>query len=136
MPNNETAHRIDSVSEKVAGIGDSVSDMASQVKDKAADLGRTATQVVDDNRGAAATGLDKAASSLRDNAQSLPGGEKVSSLAHSAAETLSSTAGYVRTHDANRMMADVEALVKNNPGPSLLAAAAVGFLVGRVFSND
>jgi ElaB/YqjD/DUF883 family membrane-anchored ribosome-binding protein len=136
MPNNETTHRIESVSDKVPGIGDSVSDMASQVKDRAADLGRTATQVVDDNRGAAATGLDKAASSLRDNAQSLPGGEKVSSLAHSAAETLSSTAGYVRTHDANRMMTDVEALVKNNPGPSLLVAAAVGFLVGRAFSND
>lgn len=33
-------------------------------------------------------------------------------------------------------MADVERVVKNNPGPSLLAAAAIGFLVGRTFSNS
>jgi hypothetical protein len=34
------------------------------------------------------------------------------------------------------MMADVEQLVINNPGPSLLVAAIVGFLVGRAFSNN
>jgi hypothetical protein len=33
------------------------------------------------------------------------------------------------------MMADVETLVKNNPGPALMAAAVVGFLVGRAFSG-
>jgi ElaB/YqjD/DUF883 family membrane-anchored ribosome-binding protein len=136
MTNDKTTHPTESFSGKAAAIGDTASDMANQVKDKAADVGRTATHALDDHRGAAATGLDKAASVLRDNAQSLPGGERVSTLAHSAADTLSSTAGYVRTHDANRMMTDVEALVKNNPGPSLLAAAAIGFLVGRAFSND
>jgi hypothetical protein len=34
------------------------------------------------------------------------------------------------------MMADVETLVKNNPGRSLLAAGVIGFLVGRAFSNN
>jgi hypothetical protein len=34
------------------------------------------------------------------------------------------------------MAADVEQLVKNNPGPSLVAAAVVGFLVGRAFSHN
>jgi hypothetical protein len=34
------------------------------------------------------------------------------------------------------MMADVETLVKNSPGPALLAAAAIGFLVGRAFSSN
>jgi ElaB/YqjD/DUF883 family membrane-anchored ribosome-binding protein len=106
------------------------------VKDKVSDLGRTAADTIDENRGAAASGLEKAASALHENAGSLPGGEKVSSLAHAAAEKLSSTAGYVREHDVNRMMADVETLVKNNPGPSLLAAAAIGFLVGRAFSSN
>ena len=58
-------------------------------------------------------------------------------MAHATAEKLSSTAGYVREHDVNTMMADVETLVKNNPGPSLLAAAVIGFLVGHAFrSND
>jgi hypothetical protein len=34
------------------------------------------------------------------------------------------------------MMRDVGALVKMNPGPSILAAAAVGFLVGGAFLTD
>jgi hypothetical protein len=34
------------------------------------------------------------------------------------------------------MMADVETLVKNNPGRSLLAAGVIGFLVGRAFSSN
>jgi hypothetical protein len=42
----------------------------------------------------------------------------------------------VREHDVNSMLADIERLVKNNPGPSLLAAAILGFLVGRTFSSN
>jgi ElaB/YqjD/DUF883 family membrane-anchored ribosome-binding protein len=119
-----------------SSVGERLSDTASQVKDKVSDMGRSAADTIDENRGAAASGLDKAALALHDKAESLPGGEKVSSLAHAAAETLSSTAGYVREHDVNRMIADVETLVKNNPGPSLLAAAAIGFLIGRAFSSN
>ena len=117
-------------------VGEKLSDAAAQVKDKVSDLGRTAADKIDENRGAAASGLEKAASALHENAEGLPGGEKVASLAHAAAEKLSSTAKYVREHDVNRMMADVETLVKNNPGPSLLAAAVIGFLVGRAFSSS
>ena len=117
-------------------VGEKISDTATQVKDKVANLGRTAADKIDENRDAAATGLEKAASALHEKADSLPGGEKVTSLAHATAEKLSSTADYVREHDVNKMMADVETLVKNNPGPSLLVAAALGFLVARAFSNN
>jgi ElaB/YqjD/DUF883 family membrane-anchored ribosome-binding protein len=117
-------------------VGEKISDTASQVKDKMSNLGHTAADKIDQNRDAAATGLEKAAMTLHDRAEGLPGGEKVANLAHATAEKLSSTAGYVREHDVNRMMSDVETLVKNNPGPSLLAAAAIGFLVGRAFSSN
>jgi hypothetical protein len=33
------------------------------------------------------------------------------------------------------MMADVQELVKKNPGPALLVAAAAGYLVARAFSS-
>jgi ElaB/YqjD/DUF883 family membrane-anchored ribosome-binding protein len=99
-------------------------------------LGRTAAAKIDENRDAATSGLETAASTLREKADSLPGGDKVTSLAHTTADKLSSTADYVREHDLTSMMADVERLVKNNPGQSLLAAAVIGFLVGRTFSND
>ena len=90
---------------------------------------------VDDNREAAAGGLAAAASSLHEKADALPGGEKVASIAHSAADKLSGTADYVRDHDVNSMMADLQRLVKANPGPALVAAAVVGFLVARAFSS-
>lgn len=119
-----------------ASVTDKVSDVASQVKRKVSDLGRTAVDKVDESRDAAASGLQSAASTLHQNAESLPGGAKVSNLAHTAADKLNSTAEYVREHDLNGMMADVEKLVKSNPGPSLLVAGVIGFLVGRAFSHD
>jgi ElaB/YqjD/DUF883 family membrane-anchored ribosome-binding protein len=113
-----------------------VSDAASQVKDKVSDLGRTAADKIDENRGAAASGLEKAASTVHEKAASLPGGERVAELAHTTADKLASTAEYVRDHDVNSMMADVERLVKNSPGPALLIAGVIGFLVGRAFTNN
>ncbi len=124
------------VMEEAALVGGKLSETAMQVKDKLTDFGRTATSKIDENRDAAASGLQKAASALHDRAENLPGVDTVSNLAHDAANKLTATADYVREHDANRMMADVETLVKNNPGPSLLAAVVVGFLAGRAFSNN
>jgi ElaB/YqjD/DUF883 family membrane-anchored ribosome-binding protein len=117
-------------------VSEKLSDTANQVKGKVSDLGRTAADKVDENRDEAATGLEKAASSLHEKAESLPGGEKVANIAHATADKLSSTAEYVREHDVKQMMGDIETLVKNNPGPSLLIAAVFGFLVARAFSNN
>lgn len=123
-------------SDAVSAVSEKASDAATQVKDKASDIGRTAAEKIDKNRDSAASGIETAAATLHEKAESLPGGEKVTKLAHATADKLSSTADYVREHDVNSMMQDVERLVKNNPGPALLAAAAIGFLVGRAFSND
>jgi ElaB/YqjD/DUF883 family membrane-anchored ribosome-binding protein len=113
-----------------SNVAEKVSEVASQVKEKVSDMGRTAADKIDDNRGAAADGLQSAASALHGNA------EKVTSLAHSTADKLSSTADYIRAHDVKGMMGDVEHLVKNNPGPSLLAAVVIGFLAGRAFTSN
>ena len=64
------------------------------------------------------------------------GGPKVQQFAHAAAERLSTTADYMRSHDAKRMLADVGNVVKNNPGPSLVIAAAFGFVIGRALTRD
>ena len=124
-----------SVSDSASQVGNQLSDFATTAKDKASDLGRTAVGKIDDNREAAAGGLAAAASSLHENADALPGGEKVANIAHAAAEKLGRTADYVREHDVKGMMEDVERLVKANPGPSLVAAAVLGFLVARAFSS-
>jgi ElaB/YqjD/DUF883 family membrane-anchored ribosome-binding protein len=116
-------------------LGEKISDSAEQVKDKAAELGKSAVNKIDESREGAASGLQKAATAIHEKAEKLPGGEKVTSLAHSTADKLTATADYVRSHDVNRMMQDVGTLVKNNPGPCLLSAVAIGFLVGRAFSS-
>ena len=102
-------------------VTERVSDAAAEVKDRVADLGRTAADKINEKREAAASGLERAAATLP--------GEKVAELAQSTAE-------YVRDHDVNRMMTDVERLVKNSPRPALLIAGVIGFLIGRAFSSN
>jgi hypothetical protein len=135
MTNKVTSFK-DPLQNDSSTLREKISDTATQVKDKVSDLGHTAAEKIDENRHAAAGGLGKAAAALHESAESLPGGEKVAGLARATAEKLSSTADYVREHDINRMRADVGTLVKNNPVPSLLAAAVIGFLVARAFSSN
>ena len=101
-----------------------------------ADMARAATQTVDDARQTAAERLGSAASAVGDRADQLPGGPKIQRFAQAAAERLSTTADYVRSHDAKRMLADVERVVKNHPGPSLMIAAAFGVVIGRALTRD
>lgn len=137
MPTNITPGLREPPADGLPGVVDKLCDVASQRKHEVTDPGRTAVDTSDGNRDSAANGLDSAASALHENAEGLPGGEKVTGFAHSAANKLSSTADYVRGHDVKAMLADVEKVVKNNPSASLLAAAVVGFLMGRAFrSND
>jgi ElaB/YqjD/DUF883 family membrane-anchored ribosome-binding protein len=133
----------DKVSDAIRTAGDTVGDVgtdlskhAAQMKDRVSDMARTAADRIDASRSTAADGLETAASTLHDQAGRLPGGEKVSEFAHAAADRLNTTADYMRTHDINRMKTDLEALVKNNPGPSLLVAAVFGFLLGRALTHD
>ena len=122
--------------ENSKAAGDALSERAAQVTDKVSDMARTAAATIDKRRSTAADGLETAATTLHDKAGILPGGERVSELAHAAADQLSSTADYVRQHNVHRMISDVEAVVKNNPGPSLVVAAVFGFVVGRAMIRD
>jgi len=125
-----------SLMDQATTAGEKFADTADRMKSKMSELGRTAAERIDENRDAVAGGFEKTASRLHEKAGSLPGGEKVNDLAHAAAEKLKCTAGYVRDHNVKNMMADVGTLVKNNPGPSLLTAAIIGFVVGRAFTDN
>jgi ElaB/YqjD/DUF883 family membrane-anchored ribosome-binding protein len=126
----------ESLSDSAQNVKDRVSDVAATAKQKMSDAGRQAGDKIDEKRGPAADALQNAASTLHEKAEDLPGGEAVKSVAHSAAEKLESTAGYIREHDVKAMVSDVEEIVKRNPGPSLLIAATLGFLIGRAFRED
>ena len=117
-------------------LADDLSQRAPITAASMTDAAARAAAVIDDSRSTAADGLDAAASALRDRVDDRPGGETVRNVARATAEGLSSSADYVRSHDAKRVMADVETFVKSNPGPALAVAAAFGFLLGRALSRD
>ncbi len=137
MPENylekETSQLSDQASEMAKRAKDAVSDTAKTAKDKAQEFGRTAANKLEENRMSAAGALHNAAGSLHDNAGKLPGGPD---MANSAAQKVDAVAGYLQSHDAKKMMADVETIVKKNPLPALLVAGAVGFLIGRALRSN
>ena len=76
-------------------------------KGKAAEMGQKVADTIDQNRGAAASGMESAASVLREKADTLPGGGKVANAAHATADAVGVAADYVRderseNHDGGR----------------------------------
>jgi ElaB/YqjD/DUF883 family membrane-anchored ribosome-binding protein len=132
----ESVRAADRIADAAQGVKERVSDTAATAKEKASEVGARAADQVDARRGPAADALESAAATVHEKAERLPGGETVRGAAHSAAEKLDSTAGYIREHDVRAMTSDLEAIVRRNPGPSLLIAAAIGFLIGRAFRED
>jgi ElaB/YqjD/DUF883 family membrane-anchored ribosome-binding protein len=89
----------------------------------------------DAGRERAAEGMHTAAEQVREKAEQLPGGERTGQIAHKAADTMESAAGYMREHDVNEMASDLQQIVRDHPREALIAAAAVGFLVGRAMRS-
>ena len=86
-----------------APTGEKLSQTTTQVKDKVSDLGRTAADKIDENRDAAAGGLDKAAATLHEKAESLARRrEGHRTGACDRGKKLSSTADYVGNTTSKR----------------------------------
>lgn len=111
---------------------DKAAQAAGQAKEKAGEMAHSATQAIDDRREQASSMMGTAAEQLRERGESLPGGERTTEMAAMAADKVEATSTYIREHDVNDMMTDLETLVRNHPTQSLIAAAAAGFLVGRM----
>jgi ElaB/YqjD/DUF883 family membrane-anchored ribosome-binding protein len=134
MPNSPTTSG--SLTDQAKTLGRDAVDQVTSARDAVADMAGRAAGTIDQGRVAAADRLASAASAVRQSTDDLHEGGRVRTVAHAAADRLSSTADYMRTHDMNRMAEDVEGVVKSHPGPALLIAAAFGFLLGRAISRD
>lgn len=97
---------------------------ASQVMDRA-----------DEQRERAAGGMQQAADQIRQRADQIPGGQRGQEMAFTAADKMESAAGYMRSTDVSGMAHDLEMVVREHPKESLIAAAAIGFLVGRALRS-
>jgi len=100
------------------------------LKAKAQDVGAKAAQRADQARVGAAAGLDTVATTLHEK------GERVASAAHTAADAVSYGAEYLRENDVQTMLSDLMDVIRRNPGPALIGAAALGFMLGRALSRD
>ena len=98
--------------------------MTSPSTNHAQDYGRKAADTIDDARIPTANTLHRAAHALEEKAHNWERGQQAARGLHQAAH-------YVRDHDVDAMRSDVERTVRANPGYSLAAAAAIGFLFGR-----
>lgn len=128
-----TSGGIDTGSGNKTAIKEKVSDMASHAKNTASDWGRTAASAVDRNMKSAAGALESTASAIRER---VPATGKVNEIATTAADKIETTARYLRDHDTRDMVAGMESAVRRNPGASLAAALAVGFLIGTAMRRD
>jgi ElaB/YqjD/DUF883 family membrane-anchored ribosome-binding protein len=135
MPNSYSSGN-ESWDDAAAKVREQASNAMGDAADTMSDASRKAAKKFDDGRQMAADGLNSAADAVHSRVDSIPGGARVQQFARRAADGLSGTADYVRSHDAQHMVSDVEEVVKKNPGPALLVAAAFGFLIGRAMSRD
>ena len=131
LPSNSEATSDFGVRETVSDIEERAADFASRVKDKASQVGNTVSETVGRQRENAAGGLDRVASTIHENAGSIPGGQKAVRAVHSIADGMESTASYLREHDFMAMGDDLIGLCRRHPAQALLSALAIGFFVGR-----
>ena len=115
---------------------DTVSNLKENVKNKASEVGQRVSEAIEEKKTAAADALSDTASKLHESARNFPGGERVSSVAHRAADTIEQTSHYIREHDTTTMMQDVGDFVKRYPTQAIVGAAVLGFLAGRMFARD
>ena len=112
-----------------------------RAEDRVKEAGHDALNAIDGKRSSAADSLSGVASRLHSGADKAAdlgqkSGEKISHLAHTAADKLQSSADYVREHDFKDMMHSVENFVRKHPGQALVAAGVVGFLAARAMRTD
>ena|SRR5437879_12702078 len=115
------------------GMGEQVAQRATQVKEKVADLGRKASDKIDEQRVRAVSTLDSTASAIHERGDRFA--SSTSNAVHATAEKIQSASDYLREHDAQAIMDDFQRLVRRYPGQALAAAAVVGFLAGRALRS-
>ena len=83
----------------------------------------------------AAEGMDKLVGAIRDRGQQMEGGSgpagTVGSVAATAADKLEGASQYLHQTDADRLISDLEALVRREPAKALLVAAGIGFVLAK-----
>lgn len=112
-------------------------EMAHRAKDEVEEVGSNVASKLDETRAAAAERLHGAVSTLYEKADDFPGSEAAAGVVRRAAYATQATADYLCRNNLREMASSVRSFIGRHPGPSILAAAASGFLIGRALKlND
>lgn len=132
----DTAGQVaDKVQEKAGPVLDQAQEKASQVADQAK---QQVTSRLDDQKERAADGLRTVAQALRQTGQELRGQEQVgiAGYADSAAEQVERFSSYLRTTDANQIVAQVESYARRQPTLFAGGAFGLGLILARFFRSS
>lgn len=119
------SEQVSSASGTAARMKRNLGDKAKEAKEALADLGQKAADRLEGSSQSTSVALERTATALHS------GSDQVSGLGHSAAERLRASADYLRETDLQTIGEDIQGLVRRYPGPSLAAAAVLGFLIAR-----
>jgi ElaB/YqjD/DUF883 family membrane-anchored ribosome-binding protein len=124
---NKLRERSSQAAHAAGNLGDRAREMTDQARERVSGAAETA-------RHRTADGLDRAAHRLEGmvDEQGVDGGGRLAGTAHTVAGGIESTAEFIRSPDVERLRADVEDVVRDNPGRTLLTTFAVGFIIGRL----
>jgi len=86
-------------------------------------------------RAAVADAFDRTANRLHDTADG-SSSKRVSAIADRTANALDATGRYVRDMSTRDVVDDLKTVAKNHPGKAMMAAAGIGFLVGRALMRS
>ena len=109
-----------------------VQETAQQATARAERASQQAADMAEQQRREAAARLQSTAETVRSVGEQLPGGQRTSQVAGTAADMLNRTAGYLEQHDTREVATGMMGIVRSHPIPSLLAAVGLGFLLGRL----
>jgi ElaB/YqjD/DUF883 family membrane-anchored ribosome-binding protein len=111
--------------------GNGATGMAAKAEEKVRELGEKAQLRIEDERERTASRIDDAASRLRDRAGTAgplrPAGEMV-------AVRMEAAAGYMHRRQTKEIAGDFAEYVREHPFRSILVAAFLGYLLGRLTS--
>ena len=104
-------------------------DAKDRIGDAAARAQKKVQETADQARDSAAGGMRSAADKLREKTTGSGGIQEAAGTR--LAEGMDKTARYLREHDTQSMLSDLESYVRQHPARSIIAAVAAGLLIGR-----
>lgn len=107
-----------------------VDDAGQRMQERTQEAAEQARQKADEGVDRAAGGMQSAAEKLRERTEGKSG--MTAEVGTKAADTMERGATYLREHDTQEIIDDVERYVREHPMQALAGAVVGGFLIGRI----